>query len=190
MAKKNPAKTQATRKAIMDSYWKLFEQDQTSRISVSAIVSDAHINRSTFYEYFQNVDEVRSTIENEILTYLKEKAALILSDKNAWEEPEKVAIEILHEKGRYISLLYSCQAGSSFVAQVKSQLETLLIGTLKPTTNLDTYRIEFVLSGMLATYTLWFKRKMDIPLESLAQQLKIMIRDALELSDDVPDTIN
>lgn len=179
MAKKNPARTQATRQKIMDCYWSLLEKTSESRVTATQVVQAAGINRSTFYEYFDSAEAVREAIEHDVLAYLEAQIAQLLSKSNGEEVVIQTALQILQEKGRYIAFLYGNGGSSTFTERAKNQIMLLLAGTLGTSDPIDAYRFEFVAAGVLAAYSLWFRNQQNIPLEILAPRLRAMADGAL-----------
>ena len=68
---KQPELTERTRRCIIDAYWKLLiEKEKLSVISVSRA---AAVNRSTFYQYFLDMDDLREQAEIQLLEDVKKK---------------------------------------------------------------------------------------------------------------------
>ena len=72
---KQPEVTERTRRCIIDTYWNLLmNKEKLSVISVSAA---AAVNRSTFYEYFLDMDDLREKAEIQLLEDVKEKISVV-----------------------------------------------------------------------------------------------------------------
>lgn len=67
LLKKQPEITAQTKQKLMDSFWMLASNKGIHRVTVSAVTKSAGVNRSTFYEYFSDIDELLEHSENEIL---------------------------------------------------------------------------------------------------------------------------
>lgn len=59
-------KSTLSKKLTRDTLLELLDQEDLSKISVRRLCSVAHINRGTFYNYYNNVQEVLEEIVNEI----------------------------------------------------------------------------------------------------------------------------
>ena len=68
--KKQPEITDATRKAIMDAFWIIYQKTPIDRISVKDITDAAHVHRSTFYRYFTDIYEVLNQLEQNVLAQI------------------------------------------------------------------------------------------------------------------------
>ena len=72
---KQPELTERTRRCIIDAYWKLLmNKEKRSVISVSRA---AAVNRSTFYQYFLDMDDLREQAETQMLEDVKEKISVV-----------------------------------------------------------------------------------------------------------------
>ena len=69
---KHLEQTNQTRQNIIDAFWSMAESDGVRNISVSAVVKKAGINRSTFYEYFPDMDGLSAYIEDTLIDEIKE----------------------------------------------------------------------------------------------------------------------
>lgn len=56
---KQPDITAATRKKIMDSFWNIYITTPIDKITISAITKSAGVHRSTFYEYFKDIYDLK-----------------------------------------------------------------------------------------------------------------------------------
>ena len=62
---KQPEVTVATRKRIMAAFFTLYKTTRIEKITVGKIAAEAHINRSTFYEYFSDIYDLFDQYEQE-----------------------------------------------------------------------------------------------------------------------------
>lgn len=68
---KHVEQTDLTRQSIVDAFWFLAKDRGTARITASAVAGKAGVNRSTFYEYFPDMDGLTGYIETSITEELK-----------------------------------------------------------------------------------------------------------------------
>lgn len=64
------ARTRFTRHVLQDTVIKLLQTQPLQSISVKEVCQRAGINRSTFYSYYDNIQDLVTDIENETLTWL------------------------------------------------------------------------------------------------------------------------
>lgn len=169
MANKDPERRAATRRRIVDAFWNLYEDTPIERIGVAQVASAAGVHRSTFYEYFRDVYDVRDSIEGEVLAYMGEKARSIVAAGGSGNLEECVR-EMLEEKGRFLAVLYVSGASPSFARRAKAQL-TSVIASSEGYAGISRYEAEFVASGLIGAYVLWFERGQDVPVEQVVSEL-------------------
>ena len=68
---KHVEQTDLTRQSIVDAFWLIAKNGGTSRITASAVAGKAGVNRSTFYEYFPDMDGLTGYIESTLTEELK-----------------------------------------------------------------------------------------------------------------------
>ena len=68
---------QQTRKKIQNVFVELLTENRIDRIKVSDITKTAHINRSTFYEYYQDVNSLLTDIEDELLSEFRKQLEMV-----------------------------------------------------------------------------------------------------------------
>ena len=72
---KQPELTERTRRCIIDAYWKLLMDKE--KLSVISVSRAAAVNRSTFYQYFLDMDDLREQAETQMLEDVKEKISVV-----------------------------------------------------------------------------------------------------------------
>lgn len=107
--KRNPAVTEATKAAIRDAFWTLYQQKSIEQITVKEISDLAGYNRSTFYQYYKDVYDVMEQIQEIVFESI--------------EAFSRLAVTTGHEK----SLLEIAQAFLDTQKDVQPYLVTLLV---------------------------------------------------------------
>ena len=74
---KQPEVTDATRKAIVDAFWAIYQTTPIDKISIKRVTDAAHVHRSTFYRYFSYIYEVLNALEGKVM----EEIAVTLQTK-------------------------------------------------------------------------------------------------------------
>lgn len=72
---KQPLITDATRQGIADAFWEMYKTSAIEYITVSQVVKQAHVHRSTFYRYFKDVYDVLSFLEDNVLANISEQTS-------------------------------------------------------------------------------------------------------------------
>lgn len=92
-----------TRRAIMESFWRLLEEKPLGKISVKDIVEACGINRNTFYYHFQDIPSLIEAI-------VKEEADKVLQDHarvDSLEECLNIAVEFILKNRRAALHMYN-----------------------------------------------------------------------------------
>lgn len=69
--KKKPEITKKTKRNIVDNFCELYMEKPIEKISIQEITNRAGYNRSTFYQYFSDIYELLTYVEDELLSYIK-----------------------------------------------------------------------------------------------------------------------
>jgi AcrR family transcriptional regulator len=159
---KQPEITERTRKSFTDTFCELYSQKPIEKITVQEITNKSGYNRSTFYQYFTDIYELLSYIENEVLSYLK--AAL----KNESPLPVQSILLLFEEKGTYLSALFGDYGNIRFFERLMQEFSAdKLCGDFPAENKLTPYLIEFHVSTSLSLFRLWLRRGKDLAPEEL-----------------------
>lgn len=178
-----------TKNSIRTAFKQLVQQKEMSTISISELTKCANITRSTFYMYYNTVEDVREEIENDIINDITGS----LSDAD-WlhflANPYTIfkmfaeAIAQQDENNRYI-------LSSSNSGQLLNKINTKVTETIMDyiyTHDVDIadpakakYIVAFVMAGTTECFKLWFNHKSTLTLEELCLRISAMVKDALPL---------
>ncbi|WP_165053221.1 MULTISPECIES: TetR/AcrR family transcriptional regulator [unclassified Adlercreutzia] len=180
MAKKDPQRRARTRKRIIDAFWLLAGSQPMGAVSVSAVVKEARVNRSTFYEYFSSAITLREAAEDELLAFMREKArGITQADEGALVE---YVGAIYAEQSDKLRLLLGPGGNASFVMRLKEALRPVMAGLVPegmPEQEAQ-LRLEFALSGMIAAYSRWFQAGESLPVGDASRLVKQMVMSCVE----------
>ncbi len=148
----NNVKTkEQTQKNIIDACWKLLERG--SPLSISAIMKTSGYHRSTFYQYFESLDDLISTIEEELLNELQMllnriKAEGFLFRRLPLEPCDVQRIAMFAERA---AILLSCNRGKSFL----SRSQRIVLTNAMEQSDYDELSIIFSVGVYLGALTYW-----------------------------------
>lgn len=181
MAKPNPEKRAHTKQRLMDAYTALLKGDTGEAITASAVIEQAGVNRSTFYEYFDNVDDLRHTVEDRLVDTMASAAQSALASDEGTDFANLV-MDAYVKHGDLIGLFLSKQGTSYFASRVKSALTPLIARALEGKANSRElpYVSEFVISGLLGFYGHWYDDKQTLPIEELVPLARTLVFSCLE----------
>lgn len=166
---KQPQVTERTRRCIIDTYWKLLmNKEKLSVISVSAA---AAVNRSTFYEYFLDMDDLREKAEIQLLEDVKNKISEVfpLGFPMSLKTFAIQYAEILEDEGEKLFYIISSGSNPSFVEKLTeffSPIFCRLFG-LSPEMPGYEYTLAFGVSAISAILAKWYKEDKPVSLDEL-----------------------
>ncbi len=172
---KRPHITEATRKNLMDAFWKIYQNKPAEKISVREITDMAGYNRGTFYLYFKDVYDVLEKIEDDVLTVIEQESkrysGVFCDDisQNDLSEITKAAIEIFELCEYKPFILLSDRGDQRFEQEIKKRMHSNLEEGLSRHSEIDDitkeYIIHFIISGVLGIIKKWYSDGMVIPVE-------------------------
>lgn len=168
--KKQPKVTEQTRKNIILAFCQLYENKPIEQIYVKDVISKAGYNRSTFYEYFEDIYDLLAYIENDVIDYIK--AGFTNTDRS-----QKDLLHLLAEKEEYLKVLLGNYGCIHFQDRLKKEFMPVSDST---TNKLEPYLSEFHITVSLSMYRLWLNRNKDISLDELSALIHTLYTNGVE----------
>lgn len=175
---KRPAVVEKTRATLIHAFCELYTRKPIENITVQEIVRVTGYNRSTFYQYFTDIYDLRDSIEREVLDCLQ---AISVSD--AKEGGSELCIyhltKLYDEKGEYLEALFGEYGGVRFTEEVKQVMSVRMKEALPAQVEdrrMD-YVQEFVLSSVVSLFRYWIRSGKDVPSEELIPFTRRLITD-------------
>ena len=165
---KQPEVTQKTRQKFVDVFCTLYAKKPIEKISVQQITNLAWYNRSTFYQYFSDIYELRDYVENDVLTFISEEFASGCGDVYDEQTVLKCSMRLFDEKGTYLDALLGDYGSIRFQSRLKERM--MAASGLKDKfsgSEFFPYLLEFHISTLLSLFRLWQKRDRDLPAQEL-----------------------
>ena len=72
---KQPEVRARTRERIVEAFFSLYEGRALREVTVGEVAAAAHVNRSTFYEYFDSVYDLLDQVEKELVEKVRQTAS-------------------------------------------------------------------------------------------------------------------
>lgn len=182
--KKQPEITDKTRQTFIDAFCLLYSQKPLEKITVHEITRKAGYNRSTFYQYFLDINDLLITIEDELMSYIIEKRSKAGSHGNPFISD---LVELYEEKSLYLSALLGDYGSQRFLEQVKAIPEIEIPGLGLPDEHrLKPYLVEYRLSSALSLFRLWLRRGQDLSTEEFISLVADLYQDGIGAFDMEP----
>jgi AcrR family transcriptional regulator len=163
-------------KSILNAFWKLYHDKRIEKITVKEITNIAGYNRSTFYQYFDDVYDVLDYLEDTLLSEIKEVIVNSFASPFDSREIHKIA-ELYDEKGEYLSILLSEKGDPYFVKKFKDIMKPVLYANFSVSdAHVNAaYIVEFAISAILGTLMYWYQHKNDISSEEIVMLIRSML---------------
>lgn len=149
--RKQPAITEATRKKFTDKFCELYEKKPIDRITVREITESLHYNRSTFYEYFTDIYDLRDQLNDELTDHLVSIMKKALKSDLKGDEFFIVFRELINTQDHYARVLLFNKHDSSFVDRAVERVMPLMqeVFGVEPTNKRAEYALRYHISGMM-----------------------------------------
>ena len=172
--KKNPEITEKTKQKFVDAFLLLVKTKPISKITASEITRLAGYNRSTFYEYFMDTDDLLEYIETSLLEEIKQKINNILPDGGSPIELFQTVFAAMNEK---LYLLMGENGDSSFFTKVKAELFPLIDAYFplpKDAPNFD-YITCFAHSALFGLLQHWHENGKDLSTKEISDMMQQLV---------------
>ncbi len=173
--KKQPYVTEQTRKKLIDSFWKIYKNDDISKITVGKICKKAKYDRTTFYRYFFDLDDLINQLEDEIIVSIEED--IKNSQKRTTGILTKGFKSFSKKYGEYITVFYE-KGNKSFWNKFKTLIKNKVLSYLNyniQDDNKKEFLYEFLFSSLINSYAYWYKHKDNMSLEEFVEYINIII---------------
>ena len=167
MVKKEKSASVVTRQALIDAFCLLHATQPVDKITISQLTKKAGVDRTTFYQYFLDRQDLYTTVQQDfvdyVLTYHAEVDVtddqFVASLKQAYQDKRLFFNALL---GPYGDLHFVQLLTDSFYRRLPEE-------TGLATAQERPYLIEFQLMTSVSIFRLWLRRHDDLPFETLSK---------------------
>lgn len=168
------------RDRLKDAFLSIYETVPLSKISIKMISERAGVSRGTFYCYYEDIFDLLSELENEMLWGLTEssKSQELLdhlktaNDKGALISLYTRTLSFIAENSRTMNILYHGSDNNSFRKKLMDKEREKLSKVVQSAEHLPAsqyaYAIEYIANGSMATYMMWVKNGMKESKEEMS----------------------
>jgi hypothetical protein len=147
-----------TEKNILDAFWQLYKMNGFRTTTVKDVIKKAGYNRSTFYDYFVDLEDVLEKIEHSLIPTLDSLPPINLNNKNIGM-PVNEFLEVFKIHQEYYMVLLGENGDPKFVSRLKDSIKKTLFSHMKfndtHTSIHSDFALEYVLSGMIGILLYW-----------------------------------
>ena len=167
---KQPQVTEKTRKKLIASFWKMYKTNDISKITIGNICKRADYERTSFYRYFDDINDILEQTEKEIVesirsdiqkNYKDEDTGIFYEGFKKFNSKYGEYIVVFHEKGNR-------NFYNKFKALVKEDVFKYLKFNVKDEKEKD-FLFEFMFSSLISSYAYWYRHQKSMTLESFVK---------------------
>ncbi len=175
--KKQPEITEKTRQNLLDAYWCLYREKPQAEITVQKVADKAGYNRSTFYAYFNSLQDIHKQMEKRLLKQIEDNVTQILLPAIMNGGMPNLSKLYPYFAGDYLRVMLKDNSDSCFAGRLKRVLRDVFIQflQLQPVDKKTEYILEFIVSGVLAVLTRWYD-KADLAEEEAFELVDTLLR--------------
>ncbi len=169
--KKQPQVTEQTRRNLMNGFWKLYKDEAITKITISKICDAANYERTTFYRYFNDIHDILSQLENEIIQNIKED----IKNSNRQSKQRQIFFEgfkkFTDKYGEYITIFYE-NGNKSFYNRFKELVKEDVYNYLNFNISDEKQKefvFEFMFSSLISSYDYWYNNQDMMSLEDFVK---------------------
>lgn len=155
---------------LKNAFWELYAQKDIEKIKISEITNLAGFNRSAFYTYFNNIYDVFSQIETDIMQEIV-KITVYMHDFIIHDDFDKDKLEpvldLYKKNEKYLKVLLTKNDNPRFMYRLKKILhENLYKNIIADNLTVEQkhleYYVEYYISGFINIIIYWFTKGSNI----------------------------
>lgn len=175
--KKQPDITSRTKNSLIISFCKLYTKKPIEKISIRELTDTAGYNRSTFYNYFNDIYDVLEYIENSSIRYVKQNIIIDMKKENPSKQFINTFLNIYENWESYIKVLLSNQNSAHFTDRLKKEIFSSCMDAFNlPKNNIKAeYILDFYLSAIISVISRWIKNQSEMSSLEMANLLEDML---------------
>lgn len=172
----NDRRIQRTKQSLRDALFVMLEKKSIEKITVSEITAVADVNRSTFYFYYENMEDMMNKIQEEIFETFKNE--IIVPDSNFTKLEDFVnyiAKFLVFCKNNYEVCRFVTSNGcnNNLANRIRIEVEKVIPNSVNVYDETDPkhYLTTFAVSGILYSILEWMNNGMKSEPDEMAEFL-------------------
>ncbi len=177
--KKPDLRVKKTKRLIHNAVATLMKEKEISSITVKEVAEVADINRKTFYNYYANVGQVVSEIEDEVVEAL-DSTMRDIDLQMVLHNPSGVfqkLIEVMSRNPEISSCLMEMNSNVSLVTKVADEIKARAgehyIGQVSISRERLDLILEYEFNGMFSAFRKWFNSDRSLSLEEVSHDISL-----------------
>ena len=178
--KKQPQVTEKTRKKLINNFWNLYKDN--NKITIKNICDKAKYDRTSFYRYFDNVDDILREIEDEIINNIRND----IKNKAKSNNDKKILLESFYkftdDYGEYI-IIFNKNGNNNFYRKFKELIKEDVFTYFNFNINSNIKKdlvFEFGFSSLMNSFIYWYNHKNTIDLDLFVEFANSVIMSGVD----------
>lgn len=173
--KKNPDKTERTKRNLQDAFWILYAKQGIDKITVKDICNLAGYNRSTFYRYYADVYDVLHKFERQLLDEVDEFVVNLMEQTSNMDASRtlQAIFEFFAHVHNYTAVLFGPHGDTEFAHKIVENLKPIWIKYFFHNEQYTPAEVDLLMecyiSGLLSMYRKWFFDPNGVSTEQIIQ---------------------
>lgn len=182
--------SKSAKKIIRDALVTLLETQSFDKVTVTDIVTEAKINRSTYYYHYYEIEEILEEIKSECINELAESLKSAYENMSVFEINDEVLpssynlFNHVYDKRRYYKSLLSSDLAYSFQNEFIDVITELLHFDFQPVDSLEPSHNPFYSSfyayGIFSIINTWADSNFSYTPGFMAEQLTEILYNRIE----------
>ncbi|HAX03031.1 MAG: hypothetical protein A2Y45_06320 [Tenericutes bacterium GWC2_34_14] len=167
-----------TEKNILEAFWELYKVKGFSHTTVKDVIKKAGYNRSTFYDYYVDLENVLEKIEESVIPSIDTMPPVESMNINIGMPIDQYVEYFKQHKDYYVVLLGE-NGDPRFVSKLKHSIKQSLYNHMPVKEIMESvqteYILEYTLSGMIGILVYWLSNPDELSeYEIISLMKKIM----------------
>ena len=170
---KKDKRIEKTKKALRESLFELLQQREINDLTVTELTNLAHINRSTFYLYYNDLYDMLEKIQDEIYDEFILNLKAVKTDgitENDFAELCLICLQYCQNNLSLCKFILNNDVNSRLLLRVKNAVRSVVPDSAKfyPQTDARYYLTDYCLTAIINVILIWMNDGMKIHAESMA----------------------
>lgn len=179
--KKQPDITAATRRAFVDAFCALYKVKPIERITIRELTNRTGYNRSTFYQYFEDVYALLTYVEDTLISHVKKHVIANIKRGDLIENFITSFTTLLDGQEPYLEALLDNPNSTRFAHRLKLAMIPVLMEEWHLSQNdvRAVYILEFYLPAAISAVSYWIHMQRNIPVEELGELIRDVLKEGI-----------
>lgn len=153
---------------FIEALLRLFKENPTDDISVGALCTKAGYSRSTFYRYFESLEEVHEALENRSVPTSAMERLLEGGGRVGMEEITNLFLESLSERKQTFEILFTHDKNGRFFGKLKASMKPVFRMQAERAFDMTPFEYdviaEYLTTAKLSLLRMWVLSPIDLDL--------------------------